>query len=139
MKSLSRKDRGSHDYAFDESGEIMMVRWNDNSVVTIATNIGAISPLVSARRYDRKQRKEVGIPQPHVISDYNKYMGGVDLHDNGIANYRIRGRGKKWWWPLFVNLIDSVVDNAWKIHRLCNKEQISQLGFRSYGIYDIGC
>lgn len=131
-KSLGKKVRGSYDSGFDKLSEILIVRWNDNSVVTIATNNGTVLPLVNAKRYDRKQKKEVAIPQPNVISDYNKYMGGVDLHDNGIANYRIRIRGKKWWWPLFINLIDSAIVNGWKIYNIGNKEQMSQVDFRSY-------
>lgn len=59
-------------------------------------------------------------------------MGGVDLHDNGFCNYRINVRGKKWWWPLFVNLIDSTIVNAWKIFRLANNSKMSQLDFKSY-------
>lgn len=58
-------------------------------------------------------------------------MGGVDLHDNGIANYRIRIRGKKWWWPLFSNGIDSAIVNAWKIYQLATSSTISQIDFRS--------
>ncbi|CAH2109193.1 unnamed protein product [Euphydryas editha] len=68
-------------------------------------------------------------------------MGGVDLHDNGIANYRIRVRGKKWWWqwppPLvneqrFINLIDSVLVNSWKIYNRANERSLNQLEFKSY-------
>nr|CAH7727191.1 unnamed protein product [Callosobruchus chinensis] len=34
-------------------------------------------------------------------------MGGVDSHNNGIANYyRYRVFGKKWWWPLFSTSLD---------------------------------
>nr|CAH7715375.1 unnamed protein product [Callosobruchus chinensis] len=47
-------------------------------------------------------------------------MGGVDLHDNGISNYRIHVKGKKWWWPLFMNLIVSFVQKK------------SQLEFKSH-------
>jgi hypothetical protein len=109
-----------------------IVKWNDNSIVTVAGNNGTTQPLAKAKRYNRKERKSVLVPQPKVIFDYNQQMEGVDLHDNGIANYRIRVRGKKWWWPLLINLIDSVIVNAWKIHGLANKEKMTQLQFRSY-------
>ncbi|KAK9685945.1 Transposase IS4 [Popillia japonica] len=68
-----------------------------------------------------------------MIAQYNKYMGGVDLHDNGVSNYRINVRGKKWWWPLFViNLLDSTIVNAWKIYNIANETQMTQLEFKSY-------
>jgi hypothetical protein len=130
--TFKKRERGSFDFAFEEESEVMMVKWNDNSIVTVASNNGTIQPLAKAKRYNRKERKSVLVPQPKVIFDYNQQMGGVDLHDNGIANYRIRVRGKKWWWPLFINLIDSVIVNAWKIHGLANKEKMTQLKFRSY-------
>lgn len=47
-------------------------------------------------------------------------MGGVDQHGNGIANYRIRIRGKKLWWPLFINMIDSAIVNYWRIYNIEN-------------------
>ena len=87
-----------------------------------------IFSLISAKKFNRKEKKFIGISQPLPFFDYNKHMGGVDLHDNGIANYRI---GKKWWWPLFTNLIDSVIVNAWKISNIANRQQLSQLDFRS--------
>jgi len=79
-----------------------------------------------------KKKKAVSVPQPKVIAEYNQHMGGVDLHDNGICNYRINVKGKKWWWPLFVNLIDSVIVNSWKIYNLANKSKMTQFDFKSY-------
>jgi len=102
VKLLGKECKGTFDFAFDKNNEICVVRWDDNSVVTIMTNVGKIEPLVIAKRYNRKEKKIVNVQQPNVIQDYNKNMGGVDLHDNGIANYRIRVKGKKWWWPLFA-------------------------------------
>ncbi|KAK9717321.1 Transposase IS4 [Popillia japonica] len=67
-----------------------------------------------------------------MIAQYNKYMGGVDLHDNGVSNYRINVRGKKWWWPLFINLLDSTSVNAWKIYNIANETQMTQLELKSY-------
>lgn len=131
VKNLRKKDRGAYDFSFDTEQKILLVRWNDNSVVTVATNNSTIEPLVNAKRYNRKEKKIDAVPQPKVIADYNQHMGGVDLHDNGICNYRINVKGKKWWWPLFVNLIDSVIVNSWKIYNLANKSKISQLEFKS--------
>lgn len=132
VKNMKKKDRGTYDFSFEKEQQILLVRWNDNSVVTVATNNCSIEPLVGAKRYNRKEKKIDSIPQPKVIADYNQHMGGVDLHDNGISNYRINVKGKKWWWPLFVNLIDSVIVNSWKIYNLANKSKISQLEFKSY-------
>ena len=129
---MKKKDTGSFDFSFENEAEVMMVKWNDNSIVTVATNNGTVQPLASAKRYNRKEKRSVSVPQPRVISEYNKNMGGVDLHDNDIANYRIRVRGKKWWWPLFTNVIDSAVVNSWKVHRLANENTMSHLEFRSY-------
>lgn len=42
-----------------------------------------------AKRYNGKERKMVRIDQPHLVNEYNQYMGGVDLFDNAINNYRI--------------------------------------------------
>lgn len=107
-KLMKKKtDRGAYSCAFDRNLEVLAVRWNDNSVVTVMTNNCTVLPIVLAKRYNRKERKEISISQPNLIHQYNKHMGGVDLHDNGIANYRIAIKGKKWWWPLFTNMIDS--------------------------------
>lgn len=130
-KTMKKTERGAYSCAFDRNLEVLAVRWNDNSVVTVMTNNSTVLPIVPAKRYNRKERKEISIPQPNLIHQYNKHMGGVDLHDNGIANYRIAIKGKKWWWPLFVNMIDSTVVNSWKIYQIANDSKISQLNFRS--------
>lgn len=94
VKSLGKKKRGAFDFAVDEAIELSLVRWNDNSIVTVASNIFSVEPLANTKRYNRKERKDVQILQPNLIKQYNSYMGGVDLHDNAIANYRTSIRGK---------------------------------------------
>lgn len=134
-KIISKKQRGSYSAAYDEPSGISLARWNDNSVVTVISNCHNVQPLNTAKRYNRKEKKIENINQPAVISEYNKYMGGVDLHDNAIANYRTRILGKKWWWPLFTNAVDSAIINAWKIYNIVQEKKMSQLDFKSYIAY----
>lgn len=36
----------------------------------------------------------------------NKGMGGVDLSDQSVNNYRIAIRDKKWYWPLITSALN---------------------------------
>lgn len=96
------------DYSYDMRNDVMVIRWMDNSEVIIVTNYDAIDPMVTVQRYSKEIKKKVGIQQPLAFNNYNRHMGGVDLHDN----YRIGIRGKKWWWPLWFQCLDSAVVNA---------------------------
>ena len=40
-------------------------------------------------------------------------------------------RGKKWYWPLFVNLLNTTVVAAWKIHCQIGDKKITHIDFRS--------
>ncbi|XP_037937390.1 uncharacterized protein LOC119670695 [Teleopsis dalmanni] len=117
LKGKKELKKGESDYAFDkQNGLIYVISWQDNSLVTIATIFESMEPMNSARRYNRTLQKYVNVPQPHAIANYNLHMGGVDMADNAISNYRISIRGKKWWWPLFSNAVNSCLVNAWKLH-----------------------
>lgn len=131
QKKIGKMKRGTYDNVFDKN-KINVIRWNDNSVVTIITNFGTTEPVKNMKRYSRKEKKETLIPQPNAIVKYNSHMGGVDLHDNAIACYRIKIRGKKWLWPLFINMVDSAIVNSWRIYNIANSTKMSQLDFRSY-------
>ena len=73
---------------------------------------------------------EKQVPQPHLVHSYNKGMGGVDLMDRLAECYRPSIRGKKWYWPLFINVINLSVIAAWRLY--CQTDQkISHLEFRS--------
>ena len=70
------------------------------------------------------------ITQPHVVNVYNRYMGGVDLLDCFLREYRPRLRSKKWWWwCLFANFLNMPVVAGWQIHKLVGGT-LSHLEFR---------
>ena len=55
-------------------------------------------------------------------------MWGFDLHDAFVSSYRVNIRSKKWWWPLFTDLIDSKIVSLAYFHL---HTSISLLLFRS--------
>ena len=62
-----------------------------------------------------------------MFHQHNKNMSGVDLADNGIANYRISIKAKKWYWPLFTNFVSMCVVNSWKLVNLSAQKPIDLL------------
>ena len=52
-----------------------------------------------------------------MVESYNKYMGGVNLHNRYFSEYRPRLRSKKWWWCLFSNFLNMSVVAAWRLHK----------------------
>ncbi|KAG7197703.1 hypothetical protein KM043_014463 [Ampulex compressa] len=95
-KTFAKKPKGNFDYRFDCNNKVLAVRWHDNSVVTVVTNFGTLEAIINVKRYNRKEKKHNIVLQQNILHQYNQGMGGVDLHDNAIANCRIRITDKKW-------------------------------------------
>jgi hypothetical protein len=112
-KEMQKKPRGSIDSIVFQPDNIILVRWVDNSVVTVASTGHGVEPVSTVQRYSQADKKVIPVSRPSLIGMYNKYMGGTDLMDENVSMYRIGIRGKKWWWPLFTWLIDVSVHNAW--------------------------
>ncbi|MEL7308831.1 MAG: hypothetical protein AAGK05_13840, partial [Pseudomonadota bacterium] len=95
---VEKSDRGHCNIVSCENIEI--VRWKDNRSVTIASNCHHTFPIRKVERWSAKNKKIVSIDCPNVIVQYNRFMGGCDLHDQYHYMYEIPIRMKKWWWPL---------------------------------------
>jgi hypothetical protein len=59
----------------------------DNSIVTAASSSIGVKPISYVQRYSQKEKKKISVPRPHMIGEYNKYMGETDLMDQNIATY----------------------------------------------------
>ena len=69
---------GEYEYKSDENHQLIVVRWNDNSVVTLASNCQGVNPIGAAQRWSLAEKKRVDIVQPNIVRQYNLFMGGVD-------------------------------------------------------------
>lgn len=130
-KSLNKKERGFYESVVDEKDKIVAVTWKDNNVVNIVSNEHGVEPVQEAARYSFAEKKPVKIPQPHLIAEYNKNMGGVDLMDDNISTYRINIRGKKWYMPILLWLLDVMMSNAWILSRSYGMK-LDALAFRRF-------
>ena len=74
------------------------------------------------KRWDSSQLNYIKINQPNCIAEYNKQMGEVDSVDAHVSVYRIDVRGKKWYWPHYINTIDLLKSAAFKVFKLVNPD-----------------
>jgi len=128
-KAMKKTERGSYDFRLAKDENIVVCKWNDNSVVSIASNALSVRPTHNVTRYSQKKKKNISVTQPHLVRVYNENMGGVDRCDQNISLYRISVRGKKWYFPLICHCIDLAEQNAWQLHK-ARKGSLDHLQFR---------
>ena len=129
-KLLQKKDRGSYDFVCNES--LFITSWNDNSVCQVISNCHQIDPIRNTQRW-KKGKGQIYVEQPHVIKAYNEGMGGVDAMDRLLESYRPSVNMKKWWWSLFINVLNLSVIASWRLYQKANPDsKMTHLEFRRY-------
>ena len=91
-KAMKKKDRGYYEARCDKN--VIAVKWHDNSCVTVASNFDTVQPMGKAKRWSSAKKCLVDLQQPAVITSYNRHMGGVDILDRFMSNYRPIFRSK---------------------------------------------
>ena len=114
---MEKLERGSSDVITDKNCNLMLVRWKDNKVVTVASTFVGKMPLWKAHHYVKAQNSRAETDQPQSIFLYNKGIGGVDRLDQNIRSYMTSHLSKKWWWPVFRFCLDLPVKNAYQLYR----------------------
>ena len=95
IKSRSQRETGF--YVYWSEDYVSAVQLKDNEVVYIAFNFLNIAPIKMVKRYSQREKKKIDCPQPFCFYQYNQGMGGVDLLDRFISQYRPTIYGKKWY------------------------------------------
>ena len=114
---LKKTGRGSSDSKVEVNSGIVAVRWYDNRTVDLVSSHVGVEPVSTVVRYDKKQKKNITVPCPEIIKVYNKFMGGVDLHDSLTALYRFPIKSKRWYMYIFFYTTNMMVVNAWLRYR----------------------
>lgn len=96
-------------------GNVGFIQWKDNKVVNIITTM---HKKLTERMFCQRRTKvngefrHVHVSQPLAISDYNKFMGGVDRSDQMISKYKVLRRTTKFWKTLMYHMLDVARVNA---------------------------
>jgi hypothetical protein len=116
-KQLTKKDRGTSKQLVCQKNKIVVVKWVDNKVVTLASSFVDCYPMESIQRYSKIKKARVNVECPQIVKQYNAHMGGVDLADMLVALYRSNFKTKRWYMAIFSQLLDICVNNAWLLYR----------------------
>ncbi|GFR68314.1 PiggyBac transposable element-derived protein 3-like [Elysia marginata] len=73
------------DYQMETTSNTVIVRWNDNSVVTVASTGYGVQPLQKAKRGCREKKQLITIPMPNAVAQYDANMDGTDCMDQNLG------------------------------------------------------
>ena len=73
-----------------------VVQWHDTCVVSILSTIHSDATVPIERRSRHTEGGREVVEKPEAITEYNKYMGGVDHADQLLSYYGFPHRTVKW-------------------------------------------
>ena len=73
-KTLLKQTRGYVEFANNPDDGIIIARWVDNSLVTMASTIHGMMPASSVQRYSQAEKKIVTVSRPCLFTAYNQGM-----------------------------------------------------------------
>ena len=65
---LKKEDRGTFREVYDKTSKLVAVKWNDNSIVKLISNVYASEPTSNATRYSRKDSMKISIQKPNIVT-----------------------------------------------------------------------
>ena len=107
-----------------------VVQWHGKRVVSILSTIhsDAIVPIERQSRHAKVGCKVV--EKPESITEYNKYMGGVDHADQLLSYYGFPHRMVKWWRRVFFYLFNAALVNSYIMYsQTINRRHLSHEQF----------
>ena len=112
--------RGTYIVKHDLNSGINFITIMDSKPVSIASTAAGVTPLSISKRYSKEARSKTEIPFPQAFYLYNKFMGGVDVHDGHCNNVLPAIRSKKCIWVVFMRLIQASITNSLVIFNAAN-------------------
>ena len=62
-KAIGKEISETYHFRYDSLNKILVVRWNENSVLTLASNCQPVHPVGTSKRYLRTEKKTLDVPE----------------------------------------------------------------------------
>lgn len=105
-------------------GSIFLFGWHDKRLVNM------VSTIHNSEFLEKINRRGISKSVPICISDYNKFMKGVDQFDQYLSYYSLLRKTLKWTKKVALWLINSGLINSFIIYKKVNKS--SNIKFKDY-------
>lgn len=116
--------RGTYEFKYDAKSGTNFMTMKDSKEVSILSTAAGVTPLTPMKRYSKDEKSKVDIQFPYAFSAYNRFMGGVDVHDQHCCKLLPALRSKKWTWVIFMRLIQAAITNSTVLHNICNESKV---------------
>ena len=104
------------DFVSKQSGYLSVHLWQDNRpVVLISSNTSPTEVSTVERKL--KNGTQTTVSCPKAVTEYNKYIGGVDRNDQLRKYYGIRLKGRKCYKYIWWFLVDVAITNAFILNK----------------------
>ncbi|XP_028979835.1 piggyBac transposable element-derived protein 4-like [Esox lucius] len=116
-------------------GSLLFVKWKDARDVLMGSTIHQVYGGETSKRKKKINGKwsVESIPVPTAISQYNKYMGGVDLSDQLITYFSAHRKTKKWYRTFFYHFVDIATTNSYIIHKeMCKANNMRPMTHKEF-------
>ena len=114
---MKRQGRGAMDSFVSKSGNITIVRWQDNNVVNVVFTFFGMGNIGKVKRWRKKNKAYIDVDRPEIIKYYNDFMGRVDLMGRLISYYSMTFRTKRWPTRVILYLLSRSLVNSWIEYR----------------------
>jgi hypothetical protein len=96
------------------NGPLVVYKVLDRKHVMLLSNVHTTQYVPTGKTDPRSGEQ---IMKPQIISEYNKYMGGVDRNDQMMKYECFNRRSLKWWKKVFFHLLGIAMCNAYIIYK----------------------
>ena len=134
MKSMKKNMRKGEKRCLQVDDTTTAIQWKDKRVVSMLTTIHSDDIVVVQRRSRFAPSGREEIEKPLSITEYNKYMGGVDRADQLLSYYGYSHRTIKWWKRAFFFLFDMAVVNAYLLYVDRHPNKRGRLSYEQFRI-----